>query len=207
MAPAAWLSREGLRIAGSNAALALFYAWFATAHARAFLGEPRASLLIVVVMEGLLALLVVVRTRPVRTARSLHAWLTTLGGTLMPLLLRPVAGERDLLVGQAVQVVGALLALASVLSLRTSFGLLPAVRTLRVDGAYRWVRHPIYAAYTLQGVGYLLSNRSLENLVVVGVALAFQVLRIHNEERMLGELPEYREYAQRTRWRLVPGVY
>jgi protein-S-isoprenylcysteine O-methyltransferase Ste14 len=33
------------------------------------------------------------------------------------------------------------------------------------------------------------------------------VLRIGAEERALRSLPEYRAYADRVKWRLVPGVW
>lgn len=204
---AARLSLTGLREAGTNLAVAAFYGLFALAHAQGFLRQPRASLLLAVLMEGAVAVLLVVRTRPERSSRSAWSWFTTVGGTLAPLLLRPGGEASDSPAGQALQALGAGLALLAVLSLRRSFGLLPAVRTLRVGGAYRWVRHPIYAAYTIQSAGYLLSNQTLANLAVVVVALLFQILRVYNEERLLASLPAYREYARRTRWRLLPPVF
>lgn len=205
--PAARLSWAGLREAGTNLTAAALYGLFALAHAHSFQRQPRASLLLAVLMEGVVAVLLVVRTRPARASFSAWSWLTTVGGTLAPLLLRPGAETRDFPAGQAVQALGAVLALVAALSLQRSFGLLPAVRTLRVEGAYRWVRHPLYAAYTIQSVGYLVSNQSLANLVVVVVALLFQVLRVYNEERLLATLPAYRDYAQRTRWRVLPLVF
>jgi protein-S-isoprenylcysteine O-methyltransferase Ste14 len=96
---------------------------------------------------------------------------------------------------------------ASLASLNRSFGLLPAVRPLRFGGSYRWVRHPIYAAYTIQNVGYLASNASARNLALVALALGFQVLRVYNEERVLSSVPEYGRYMERTRWRLLPLVF
>jgi protein-S-isoprenylcysteine O-methyltransferase Ste14 len=205
--PSTPLSWSGLREAGTNLSVAAFYGLFALAHAQSWLAQPRASLLLAVLMEGAVAVLLVVRTRAEVASFSPWSWFTTLGGTLAPLLLRPGAEARDFPAGQAIQLLGAGLALVSVLSLRRSFGLLPAVRELRVEGAYRWVRHPIYAAYTVQNVGYLLSNQTVANLAVVVVALLFQVLRVYNEERLLVSLPSYRDYAQRVRWRLLPPLF
>jgi protein-S-isoprenylcysteine O-methyltransferase Ste14 len=205
--PALALSRAGLREAGTNLSLAALYLLFAWAHAQRFAAQPRASLALAVVMEAVVAALLLVRSRADRASFSPWSWLTTVVGTFAPLLLRPGGEARDSPLGQAIQLVGAALAVASILSLRRSFGLLPAVRTLRVGGAYRWVRHPIYAAYTVQNLGYLLSNRTLANLAIVLVALLFQVLRVRNEERLLMTLPDYEAYARRTRWRLLPRVF
>ena len=201
------LSWSGLREAGTNLSVATFYGLFALAHAQSYLVQQRVSLLLAVLMEGLVAVLLVVRSRPERASHSSWSWFTTVGGTMAPLLLRPGTEASDLAAGQVIQLLGAGLALLAVLSLQRSFGLLPAYRTLRVEGAYRLVRHPVYAAYTIQNVGYLLSNRTLANLAVVVVALLFQVLRVYNEERLLLALPSYRDYAQRTRWRLLPPVF
>jgi protein-S-isoprenylcysteine O-methyltransferase Ste14 len=200
------LTWAGLREAGVNVLLALLWGAFALVHLRNFLAHPRPSLLLIVAMETLAAVLFLLRAPASRTNTSPFAWLTTLGGTLAPLLLRPT-GAADSIVGQVLQVAGALLALAALASLNRSFGLLPAVRDVRQGGVYRIVRHPLYAAYTLQFAGDLLSNRSATNLALVVAGLGFQILRMGTEERILSTEPAYREYMNRTRWRLLPFVY
>lgn len=78
------------------------------------------------------------------------------------------------------------------------------------DGLYRWVRHP---AYTGGAVGYLGIGLALGDwLAVVALALACAVAygyRIRVEEAVLrAELGEaYETYAERTPYRLVPGVW
>jgi protein-S-isoprenylcysteine O-methyltransferase Ste14 len=201
------LSWSGLREAGTNLLAALLYGTFVAVHVQAFAVNPRPSLLLIVAMEGVVTVLLVVRSRASQASLSPYSWLTTMGGTLAPFLLRPGAEAADSAAGQLLQLLGGCLAIGALLSLQRSFGLLPAIRALRFQGAYRWVRHPIYAAYTIQNVGYLLNNRTLANLTVVLVALLFQVLRVYNEERLLLEVPSYREYARRTRWRMLPLVF
>ena len=204
---ARWVTGAGLATAFTNAALAAFYALFAYAHLNAFARDPRPSLLLLVAMEALLAVFVIARAPAEATSFSGYAWLTTLGGTLAPLVLRPVPGAYDLAAGQALQILGAVLALMGVLSLNRSFGLLPAHRRIRCRGMYRWVRHPLYSAYTILQAGYLLSNHSLANVLVLAAAFAFQVLRLLNEERFLSRYSEYAEYKLQTRWRLFPFVF
>lgn len=197
----------GMREAATNLALALLYAAFAWVHLRGFAVHPRPSLLIVVAMESVVAVLFVLRSPASRTSTSAWSWFTTVGGTFAPFLLRPTGAATDLGVGQVIQVAGAAMAILSLASLNRSFGLLPAVREVQCGGAYRVVRHPLYAAYTVQNLGYLASNLSAANCAVVVLALVFQVLRVLNEERLLSSEPTYRMYMDRTRWRLVPYLF
>ena len=201
------LTPGGLREAGANLVAAGLYLVFAGTHLQAFAATPRPSLLVVVGIETLVAVLFLFRAPASRASFSLYSWITTLGGTLLPLLLRPAAADHDVLLGQVIQCAGGALAVLSLASLRRSFGLLPAVRGLRFGGPYRWVRHPMYAAYTVQNAGYLLSNATAWNVSVAVLALAFQVLRIYNEERILASEPAYERYMRETRWRLVPRVF
>jgi protein-S-isoprenylcysteine O-methyltransferase Ste14 len=196
-----------MREAGANLVAAGLYLVFAAVHTAAFAAAHRPSLLLAVLVETVVAVLFLLRAPATRTSFSAYAWITSLGGTLMPLLLRPVDAGHDVLLGQVTQCVGGGLALASLASLSRSFGLLPAVRTLRLGGAYRWVRHPLYAAYTIQNVGYLASNATARNLAIVVVAFVFQVLRVYNEERVLSSVPEYARYMRQTRWRFFPLVF
>lgn len=76
------------------------------------------------------------------------------------------------------------------------------------DGPYRFIRHPMY-------IGMIFYNLSVPLLLgswcglVVGVAMmATVILRTVLEDRTLQrELPGYREYSQRVRYRLFPGIW
>jgi protein-S-isoprenylcysteine O-methyltransferase Ste14 len=72
---------------------------------------------------------------------------------------------------------------------------------------YRFVRHPMYASYLLLFSGYLLGNTTTWNLAVYVFSVCFMLLRILREERHLSADPEYRQYASRVRYRLVPYFY
>jgi protein-S-isoprenylcysteine O-methyltransferase Ste14 len=93
------------------------------------------------------------------------------------------------------------------LILRRSFGITPANRGIKISGAYRFVRHPMYAGYLAVHAGYLSVMFSPFNLMVYSIAWTAQVLRLLAEERLLGEDPAYRDYMSKVRWRLVPGVF
>jgi protein-S-isoprenylcysteine O-methyltransferase Ste14 len=75
-------------------------------------------------------------------------------------------------------------------------------------GPYRVVRHPGYAGNLLALPGMVLALSSMWTLVPAAVALIIAVIRTALEDRTLqDELPGYRDYAQRVRYRLVPGIY
>jgi len=76
------------------------------------------------------------------------------------------------------------------------------------DGPYRFVRHPMYSGVV---VGYLLLPLALGSwwmTVPVVLLISLFIWRTANEDRtLLAELPGYADYAQRTRYRLLPGVW
>ncbi len=76
------------------------------------------------------------------------------------------------------------------------------------SGPYRIVRHPGYAGYLLALPGIVLALNTVWTLVPLGVALVVAVIRTALEDRALQEeLPGYRGYSTRVRYRLFPGVY
>lgn len=136
------------------------------------------------------------------------------------LLLRPLhawpAGGAHLL-GQTLRVAGiVVIAIAAVLLVAggRSLGRLvtpsPRPRSngqLVQRGAYRIVRHPMYAAVILGALGYALLRLSVWHAVGVLVFLAFFDLKARHEETYLLErYPDYAAYQRRVR-KLIPWVY
>lgn len=72
--------------------------------------------------------------------------------------------------------------------------------------AYRIVRHPLYTAYLVGGIGYLMQSLSTWNIVIDAVAVGWQVVRIRAEERHLSS-PAYDAYRARVPWRLIPRIW
>ncbi len=76
------------------------------------------------------------------------------------------------------------------------------------SGPYRFVRHPGYAGNLLALPGLALALSSTWTLIPAAIAFIIAILRTTLEDRTLQEeLPGYREYAQRVRFRLFPGIY
>ena len=76
------------------------------------------------------------------------------------------------------------------------------------SGPYAVVRHPMYLGVSIMWLATpvaLGSYWALPVFLIVPVALIF---RIRNEEEvLLRDLPGYRDYRQRVRYRLVPGIW
>jgi protein-S-isoprenylcysteine O-methyltransferase Ste14 len=76
------------------------------------------------------------------------------------------------------------------------------------SGPYRYVRHPGYVGVILQFIAVPLSLGTLVAWIPALLGVGLYVLRTRLEDRtLIAELPGYADYAQRTRYRLVPGVW
>jgi protein-S-isoprenylcysteine O-methyltransferase Ste14 len=75
-------------------------------------------------------------------------------------------------------------------------------------GPYRLVRHPAYLGFIVSGFGAGLLLGSRWALVPAAVTALLLVVRTALEDRTLrSELPGYRDYAARVRYRLLPGAW
>ena len=102
---------------------------------------------------------------------------------------------------------GAVLSLASLLTLGRWFGIRPALRGLSVRGTYGLVRHPMYLGYLLGDVGYNLQENNLGTALLVAIGWVSLVYRIQREERVMAHHPAWHTYANSVRYRLVPGIW
>jgi protein-S-isoprenylcysteine O-methyltransferase Ste14 len=81
-------------------------------------------------------------------------------------------------------------------------------QTVVTGGPYRLVRHPAYASTIVAQLVTPIMLGSLWALIPAGLVVVVTVIRTMAEDRTLyEELPGYAEYAQRTRYRLLPGVW
>lgn len=136
-------------------------------------------------------------------------WLFALAGSIAPLLIKPaeVAPVLPPAICLLIIIGGIFTQIAAKVVLGRSFGVVAANRGVKIAGPYRIVRHPMYAGYSITHIGLLLSMPSLLNAALYALALAFQVVRILREEAVLMQSEEYRDFAARVRYRLLPGVF
>jgi protein-S-isoprenylcysteine O-methyltransferase Ste14 len=76
-------------------------------------------------------------------------------------------------------------------------------------GPYRWIRHPGYLAgiVIIVASGVALGSWLAAAMLIV-CSIPFLLYRAVTEDRVLqAELPGYRDYAARVRWRVLPGIW
>ncbi len=76
------------------------------------------------------------------------------------------------------------------------------------EGPYRYIRHPGYLGQIIFSIASAMALTSLWALIPCSLFALLLVVRTVLEDRTLqAELPGYKEYAQRVRYRLLPGVW
>lgn len=170
-----------------------------------FLYSLRAML--VVISEAAIILFMVFRKPTGDISVRAYDWIIAIGATIGPLFVRVEGDPIWLLGGVIIQTLGIAIHLGAKLSLNLSFGIVAANRGVRQNGLYRFVRHPMYFGYVVAHTGFFLTSPTLRNAIVYAIVWALFVLRIFAEERVLSQDEKYRAFMEKTRYRLVPGVF
>ena len=136
-------------------------------------------------------------------------WLPFVVAYVQPFAIDLDQGVR--LAGLAIAAASAAFAAWAMWSLGRSYGIRMDVfegHSLKTDGPYALVRHPMYTSNVIMMVGIPLALGSYWGLVFVIPGLLVLALRIRDEEKLLQkELDGYREYTQKVRYRLVPCMW
>jgi len=137
-----------------------------------------------------------------------YATLIAFLGTAAPLCIINVGGQALIpeYISSMLVLSGTTIALFAKLSLRRSFGLIPANRGVKKDGAYRFVRHPMYTGYVINHIGMLLVFPSVWNICAYLATWTLLTLRAIEEEKFLKQDPEYVRYTEKVRSRIIPGL-
>jgi protein-S-isoprenylcysteine O-methyltransferase Ste14 len=158
------------------------------------------------VLMGVLSL---VRLPPRSAMVNLRSILSTAAMMTIPALMRPGTSSVGLLADLAIviELIGIAFTQVSRIYLGRRFGLLPANRGIVSGGPFRLMRHPIYSGWLVLTIGFLMAYPTPRNIGMLFLSLPFLVWRMDLEEEHLNEDPEYREYAAKTPYRLIPGIY
>lgn len=161
------------------------------------------------ITETMMVVLVLFRKRAKNLSLRPTDWALAFSATCLSLLARPYAGQPHSWDSIAVglTIVGLSTQLVSKLTLGRRFGVVAANRGLCMSGPYRLVRHPIYMGYVMLHAGFFLLNPTFWNLAVFATLYTIKIPRILAEERLLGQDPEYQQYMQKVRSRLIPGIF
>jgi len=181
--------------------------FFARATVRSYESTHQLIGAVFIVQQILVAGAFLMRRSPNSLSRRPLDWATAFAGSLGGFLMRPSQFQPASSLGVIIQICGLTVWTVSFFSLGRSFGLVAADRGVVARGAYRVVRHPLYAAYMVTQLGYILQSASARNAAVLGLTWSCQIARALAEERLLADVPPYMEYRSRVRWRLMPGVW
>ncbi len=189
-----------------NVIVAAFLLLFVFINFKAFYTTGDISYILVSINESVYVVLFLVRERAIAVSTSGFDWAIAFSATFLGTLLRP-ALPLNILLGSILISIGIMVNIVSVLFLNRSISIVPARRSIKTGGLYRFVRHPMYSSEILSLFGYLLVNVSLMNTYIVIGTMVLMLARINREELFLSKNKLYREYLARTPWKLVPFVY
>jgi protein-S-isoprenylcysteine O-methyltransferase Ste14 len=175
---------------------------------RFFVHTGRLIGLVFVIQQVWVAVVFLTRRPPRTVSRRPLDWVAAYAGWFTSFLVHPGTYHPawGLAVGFWVQVTGLLLWAWALWKLGRSFGIVAADRGLVTRGPYALIRHPLYTAYMVGGLGYLMQSPSVWNAAIDLIAVSWQIVRINAEERHL-DGPGYAAYRARVRWRLWPGLW
>lgn len=208
MAPPAY-SILFLRIADrlDQAIIIIIYTWFCVRLLPDGFPPKHAYSTMLLVSEGTVLLFALIRRPTEKITLNLKEWIVALGGTTAVLLVENSSATFWPEIGAILILFGFSIHLGAKLSLRRSFGLVPADRGIKSTGLYAIVRHPMYLGYMISHVGFLLSVPSAWNFAVYLIAWPLFVLRIYFEENLLLQNVEYKAYADKVCYRVIPRVF
>jgi protein-S-isoprenylcysteine O-methyltransferase Ste14 len=191
----------------STLVLIVFYAFFLLRHLTSITEGFLSPIVgILVLMETVIIVLLIFRKSPTVRAHDFNSIFFAFVGTFMVFLFTPSPIALNIPLGMFFFTVGGLCAVVSYLSLNTSFGITPALRSVKTNGLYKVVRHPMYFSYILIYVGYLLVSFSLLNLSVFVAVVCSHFIRTLYEEKILRKNSEYQTYAEKVPHRILPFI-
>ena len=150
------------RLVAGNAIGGAFALYLLLPNLEFFLRTGHPIGLVFAIQEGWVAVVFMVRRAPETTSHRPLDWIAAYGGWFASFLVRP--DGYSLLRGVPsvrLQILGLLLWAWAFSRLARSFGIVPADRGLVTSGPYAVVRHPLYSAYLLGGIGYLIQSMSV----------------------------------------------
>ena len=188
----------------------LLYFFLATRMTHAYLINGQVVQLLYLLDQLIVLFFFAFRRATAKFTKRLQDLLIGYVGCILPLMMGPITPKNAIvpsIVAIIIMFLGGAIYLGSKLTLRRSFGIIAANRGIKTSGLYMIVRHPMYLGYTLSLTGFLLSGPNMTNLCIVFFTCLLFFWRINAEERLLIEDTNYRIYMERTRYRLLPGVY
>jgi len=165
------------------------------------------SALMMFLYETMLVIFILMRNTANDVSENYKDWAVGILGTMLPLLLRPAEIPMEFAFLVSFQIVGFIISVLGLISLNKSIGIVAANRGIKTTGIYKYIRHPLYAGYFISLTAFISQNVTFYNLAIIGIFIVMQLGRIFAEEKVLLKDPEYKAYAEKTKWRLYPYIW
>ena len=104
-------------------------------------------------------------------------------------------------------ILGTLFTITSFIYLGHNFAVLPGVRGIVTHEPYHLIRHPAYVGELFLVTSCFIANPTLVSVWPFLAALPCIMMRIKAEEKLLKTEKTYRDYADKTVYRLLPGIW
>ena len=158
----------------------------------------------------LLVVTMLFRRAPKRVTTSPVYWALAFVATywlfIMGRLITPGPAIAPLWLVDTLSIVSGIVCIWARVNLGRNIGLVPAQRQLVSEGAYRFVRHPIYTGIYISYGALALQSWSALNAAIFATGIALFVIKSFVEEGFLSHDPQYVAYMARVRWRWLPYV-
>jgi protein-S-isoprenylcysteine O-methyltransferase Ste14 len=163
-----------------------------------------------ILYNATVAILFLVRSRPSRVSMNPVHWLvalvTSFSGLLYVRITPMDPGPWHTAIEDFLWL-GLVLDFTALLALGRNYDFLPALRGVQTRWIYGIIRHPMYASSILIRLAYVLQNLSGVNFLIFGFMAWLYDRRASYEEDILRKDSRYQAYAERVRYRFVPGIY
>jgi protein-S-isoprenylcysteine O-methyltransferase Ste14 len=191
-----------------NVFLSCLYGWFFYHNYQAAIASNyKPSIILFMIFNAVLVCLFLTRRNPNRISFHPQDLIATFIGTFSTTMVVGVADAPDHIILEIIGTLGFTFSMLGILTLRKSFGMLPADRGIVKVGVYKIVRHPIYAGYLLHYSCFLAQNYNIRNAFIFLLFVFFECYRLVREEKLLTQNPEYFEYTKTTPWRICPKIW
>ncbi len=109
-------------------------------------------------------------------------------------------------IGHVINYLVLLFYIYAVWSLGNSLTILPEYNKIKVHGAYKYSRHPLYLSYIIQSFSQILIFQSWSVIICSIIQTTLLIIRAKSEEQLLCKNNEvYREYIKNTGWIRIGG--
>jgi protein-S-isoprenylcysteine O-methyltransferase Ste14 len=162
------------------------------------------------IFYAMLLILFVIRRRTTNSSQSAPHWFFALSGTFLPFAMSSTESQHTALLFWGtlpLQLAGMSISIIAMSALGRSFGVIAANRSIKIDGPYAIVRHPLYLGEAIWFLSIILQNLSWYNLLIFAVQISCQIRRIFDEEALLGRDHMYQQYRNRVHYRLIRRLF